>query len=83
MTDEMLARMLSDEVSQHMEVNHEELLRALRSALPEGETIDPKLEQLLLTAINISTQFAAHIITRNLELAGVVKLPPDGAPIIR
>ena len=83
MTDEMLAQMLSDEVSQHMAVNREEILRALRSVCRQGETLDPKMERLLLTAIHISTQFSAQIITRNLEIAGVVILPPDGEPLIR
>ena len=82
MNNEMLSKLVADELATEVKNNRAAIIAGLHSILPDGKTIDPDLEMLLLATIHLSAQFSAQYLIRVLEQAGLLSLPAEGSPIL-
>lgn len=83
MTNEILSAIVSDYMNRQLGSDEQEIVNALHSVLPNGKSIDPDLEKLLIATVNISAQVSAQFTIRFLEETGLLSLPADGTPILR
>lgn len=82
MTDEMLGKLLSQDVEAAFKKNENLLVQELSGCAEGGEPIDTVMAKMVIKSMRLSVQMSATLIIRELEAAGVLKLPSDDAPLI-
>ena len=82
MTDEMLSKLVSEQLDSVLERNHDVISRELSSCVDDGDYVDPVAARMVAKAIRLSSHISVQLIIKILEEVGVMHLPPDGTPIL-
>ena len=82
MTDEVLSELISGDVSAALEKNEDIIVKSLAECADEDVRMDPTIARMVIKAIGLSVQLSTMVIIRELEVAGILRLPDDGTPLL-
>lgn len=82
MIDDILSKLISEEVAKAMESNEDVIVSELASCLDPEDPVDQKTARMVTKAIKLSMRLTTHLVIRILEGADVLHLAPDGTPIL-
>jgi|UniRef100_UPI003FF02020 hypothetical protein len=77
MTSEMLGRIAAQDVQCAMEANQAVIAERLATVCNDEE-----IAAAVVAGMMMSAELSVQIVIKALEEAGVIGLPPDGAPVI-
>lgn len=82
MTDEMLSKVLNQQLSEQFEKNMEAYAKVISAVVPENYQTDPNILAIIMRSSLFTAQFTSQFMIRYLEETGLLVLPPDDSPIL-
>lgn len=82
MTNELLSKLVQEEVRNAFEVNQDVIIKQLSECVPSGGTIDLATSAMIVEAMMLATRISVQLVIKILESADLIALPPDGTPLL-
>ena len=82
MLSEQIIKTIASDIDNVLEKNADMLTQEFASCFDPDDIVDPAIAKMIVKAMRFSTQLSLQLTLNYLEDMHIIKLPPDGTPLV-